>query len=86
MKSLVFYLLFYFYPIARTIFTVARRICAFLSIIMLIETFYDEFSIDRLLAATMFFAASLGALILQQKYTTLLLKLQPEDTEYSFYS
>jgi hypothetical protein len=38
------------------------------------------------LTAAIFFTVSLCALVLQEKYTTLLLKLQPDDTEYTFYS
>lgn len=86
MRVIAFYVLFYFYPIAKTVFAIVRRVFAFLSLIMLIATFYYDFSTAHLLATTIFFAGSIAALILQEKYTTLLLKLQPDDTEYTFYS
>lgn len=85
MKSIGFYLLFYFYPIAKTIFAIIRRFFAFVSILMLIAAFYKGFSIGHLLAAAICFIGSICGLILQEKYTTLLLKLQPDGTDYTFY-
>lgn len=84
-KSIAFYLLFYFYPIAKTIFAIIRRFFAFVSILMLIAAFYKGFSIGHLLAAAICFIGSICGLILQEKYTTLLLKLQPNGTDYTFY-
>jgi hypothetical protein len=86
MKHLVFYLLLYFYPLAKVIFATVRRIFALLSIIKLIATLYYGFLIKHILAAAIFFAGSICGLILEEKYTTLLLKLQPDNTEYTFYS
>lgn len=86
MRTIAFYLLFYFYPIARTIFAILRRFFAFLSILMLIAAFNKEFSIGHLLAAVVFFVGSVCGLVLQEKYTSLLLKLQPDGTDYSFHT
>lgn len=85
MKSIAFYLLFYFYPIAKTILAIIRRFFAFVSILMLIAAFYKGFSIGHLLAAAICVIGSICGLILQEKYTTLLLKLQPDGTDYTFY-
>ena len=86
MKSTIFYLLLYFHPLAKTILAVVCRVFTLLSILMLIAIFFNGFSMAYLLTAAICFAVSLSASILQEKYTALLLKLQPDGTEYTFYS
>jgi hypothetical protein len=86
MKNLTFYLLLYFHPLAKTVLSIMCRVFSLFSVITLIAIFFNDFSMEYLLTAAIFFSLSLGALALQEKYTTLLLKLQPDDTEYTFYS
>lgn len=86
MRSTIFYLLFYFHPLAKTIFSITRRVFSLLSIVTLIAIFFNDFSIAYLLTAAIFFSVSLGSSVLQEKYTALLLKLQPAGTEYTFYT
>jgi hypothetical protein len=86
MRSTIFYLLFYFHPLAKTIFSIVCRVFSLLSIVTLIAIFFNGFSIACLVSAAIFFAVSLGSLVLQEKYTTLLLKLQPDGIEYTFYT
>jgi hypothetical protein len=86
MKSMTFYLLLYLRPLAKTVLSVVCRLFSLLSVITLIAVFLNDFLVEYLLTAAIFFAVSLGALVLQEKYTTLLLKLQPDDTEYTFHS
>jgi len=86
MKSIAFYLLLYLHPLAKIVLSIVCRVFFLLSVITLIAIFMNDFSIEYLLTAAIFFAVSLGALVLQEKYTTFLLKLQPDDTEYTFYS
>jgi hypothetical protein len=86
MKSITFYLLLYLRPLATTVLSVVCRVFFFLSVIRLIAIFLNHFSIEYFLTAAIFFTVSLCALVLQEKYTKLLLKLQPDDTEYTFYS
>lgn len=86
MKNITFYFLFYLHPLAKTVLSIVRRVFSLFSAITLIAIFFNDFSMEYLLTAAIFFTVSLCALILQEKYTTLLLKLQPDDTEYTFYS
>ena len=86
MKSITFYLLLYLRPLAKTVLSVVCRVFSLLSVITLIAMFLNDFLFEYLLTAAIFFTVSLGALVLQEKYTTLLLKLQPDDTEYTFHS
>lgn len=86
MKSITFYLLLYLHPLAKTALSVVCRVFSLLSVITLITIFLNDFSIEYLLTAAIFFTVSLCAFVLQEKYTKLLLKLQPDDTEYTFYS
>ena len=86
MKSITFYLLLYLHPLAKTVLSIVCRVFSLLSVITLIAIFLNDFSMEYLLTAAIFFTVALCALVLQEKYTTLLLKLQPDDTEYTFYS
>jgi hypothetical protein len=86
MKSVTFYLLLYLHPLAKTVLSIVCRVFSLFSAITLIAIFFNDFSMEYLLTAAIFFTVSLCALVLQEKYTTLLLKLQPDDTEYTFYS
>ena len=52
----------------------------------LIAIFFNGLSIAYLVSAAIFFAVSPSSLVLQEKYTTLLLKLQPDGIEYTFYT
>ncbi len=60
MRGIAFYLLFYFYPIAKIIFAVVRRIFAFLSMMTLIAAFYYNFSVPHLLATAVFLRGRLA--------------------------
>lgn len=86
MKSTIFYLLLYFHPLAKTILSIMCRVFSLLSTVTLIAILFNGFSIASLLTAAIFFAVSVSALVLQEKYTTLLLKLQPDGTGYTFYT
>lgn len=86
MKSTIFYLLFYFHPLAKTFFSIECRVFSLLSIAILIGILFNGFSIAYLLTAAIIFTGSVAALVLQEKYTTLLLKLQPDGTDYTFYT
>jgi hypothetical protein len=52
---------------------------------MLIGIFFNELWGRLLLMATIFFVLSVSASVLQANFTKLLLKLQPDGTEYTFY-
>ena len=52
---------------------------------MLIAIFFNDSWVDILAIAALFFVVSISASILQARYTRLLLKLQPDETEYIFY-
>jgi hypothetical protein len=86
MKSITFYLLLYLHPLAKTVLSILCRVFSLFSAITLIAIFFNDFSMEYLLTAAIFFTVSLCALVLQEKYTKLLLKLQPDDTEYTLYS
>jgi len=61
------------------------RVFGVLSVIMLIAIFFNDSWADILAITALFFVVSISAAILQAKYTRLLLKLQPNETEYIFY-
>lgn len=86
MKNLTFYLLLYFLPLAKTVLSIVCRVFSLLAVTTLIAIFFNDFSMEYLFTAAIFFSVSLNALALQEKYTSLLLKFQPDDTEYTFYS
>lgn len=85
MKSSAFYLLLYFHPLVKMLLTIVCRVFGFLSVIMLIAIFFNDSWVDILAIAALFFVVSISASILQARYTRLLLKLQPDETEYIFY-
>ena len=85
MRSSAFYLLLYFHPIAKIILTIVCRVFGFLAIIMLVGIFFNDSWVAIIVIAALFFVVSISASILQAKYTGLLLKLQPDETEYIFY-
>lgn len=85
MRSGAFYLLFYFDPIVKMLLTIVCRVCGFLAIITLVGMFFNDSWVGIIVIAALFFLVSLSASILQAKYTELLLKLQPDETEYTFY-
>jgi hypothetical protein len=85
MRSGAFYLLLYFHPLVKMLLTIVCRVFGFLSVIMLIAIFFNDSWADILAIAALFFVVSISAAILQAKYTRLLLKLQPDETEYIFY-
>ena len=85
MRSSAFYLLLYFRPLVKLLLTIVCRVFGFLSVIMLIAIFFNDSWVDILAIAALFFVVSISASILQARYTRLLLKLQPDETEYIFY-
>ena len=85
MRSCAFYLLLYFHPLVKMLLTIVCRVFGFLSVIMLIAIFFNDSWADILAIAALFFVVSISASILQARYTRLLLKLQPDETEYIFY-
>ncbi|KKO66118.1 hypothetical protein VM94_00458 [Janthinobacterium sp. KBS0711] len=85
MRSSAFYLLLYFHPLVKMLLTIVCRVFGFLSVIMLIAIFFNDSWADILAIAALFFVVSISASILQARYTRLLLKLQPDETEYIFY-
>ena len=85
MRSGAFYLLLYFHPLVKMLLTIVCRVFGFLSVIMLIAIFFNDSWVDILAITTLFFVVSISASILQARYTRLLLKLQPDETEYIFY-
>ena len=85
MRSSAFYLLLYFHPLVKMLLTIVCRVFGFLSVIMLIAIFFNDSWVDILAITTLFFVVSISASILQARYTRLLLKLQPDQTEYIFY-
>ena len=85
MKSSAFYLLLYFHPLVKIFLTIVCRVFGFLAVIMLIAIFFNDSWADILSITALFFVLSISAAILQAKYTRLLLKLQPDETEYIFY-
>ena len=85
MRSSAFYLLLYFRPLVKLLLTIVCRVFGFLSVIMLIAIFFNDSWADILAIAALFFVVSISASILQARYTRLLLKLQPDETEYIFY-
>ena len=85
MRSSAFYLLLYFHPLVKMLLTIVSRVFGFLSVIMLIAIFFNDSWLDILAITALFFVVSISAAILQAKYTRLLLKLQPDQTEYIFY-
>ena len=85
MRSSAFYLLLYFHPLVKMLLTIVCRVFGFLSFIMLIAIFFNDSWVDILAITTLFFVVSISASILQTRYTRLLLKLQPDETEYIFY-
>jgi len=85
MRSSAFYLLLYFHPLVKMLLTIVCRVFGFLSVIMLIAIFVNDSWADILAITALFFVVSISAAILQAKYTRLLLKLQPDETEYIFY-
>ena len=85
MRSSAFYLLLYFHPLVKMLLTIVCRVFGFLSVIMLIAIFFNDSWVDILAIAALFFVVSISASILQARYTRLLLKLQPDETEYIFY-
>lgn len=85
MKSSAFYLLLYFHPLVKMLLTIVCRVFGFLSVIMLIAICFNDSWVDILAIAALFFVVSISASILQARYTRLLLKLQPDETEYIFY-
>ena len=85
MRSSAFYLLLYFRPLVKLLLTIVCRVFGFLSVIMLIAIFFNDSWVDILAITTLFFVVSISASILQTRYTRLLLKLQPDETEYIFY-
>ena len=85
MRSSAFYLLLYFHPLVKMLLTIVCRVFGFLSVIMLIAIFFNDSWADILAIAALFFVVSISASILQARYTRLLLKLQPDQTEYIFY-
>ena len=85
MRSSAFYLLLYVHPLVKMLLTIVCRVFGFLSVIMLIAIFFNDSWVDILAITTLFFVVSISASILQTRYTRLLLKLQPDETEYIFY-
>jgi len=85
MKSCAFYLLLYFRPIVQALLTILCRVFGLLAVIMLIGIFFNDLWGRILLMATIFFVLSVSASVLQANFTKLLLKLQPDGTEYTFY-
>ncbi|TYQ02163.1 UNVERIFIED_ORG: hypothetical protein JN05_05397 [Zoogloea ramigera] len=85
MRSGAFYLLLYFHPIAKILLTIVCRVCGFLAVITLVGMFFNDSWVGIIVIAALFFLVSISASILQAKYTGLLLKLQPDETEYTFY-
>ena len=85
MRSGAFYLLLYFHPLVKMLLTIVCRVFGFLAVIMLIAIFFNDSWADILAITVLFFVVSISAAILQAKYTRLLLKLQPDETEYIFY-
>lgn len=85
MRSSAFYLLLYFHPLVKMLLTIVCRIFGFLSVIMLIAIFFNDSWVDILAITALFFVVSISASILQARYTRLLLKLQPDQSEYIFY-
>lgn len=85
MRSGAFYLLLYFHPLVKMLLTIVCRVFGFLAVIMLIAIFFNDSWADILAIAALFFVVSISASILQARYTRLLLKLQPDETEYIFY-
>ena len=85
MKSSVFYLLLYFHPLVKMLLSIVCRVFGLLAVIMLIAIFFNDSWADILAITALFFVVSISAAILQAKYTRLLLKLQPDETEYIFY-
>ena len=85
MKSCAFYLLLYFRPIVQALLTILSRVFGLLAVIMLIGIFFNDLWGRILLMATIFFVLSVCASVLQANFTQLLLKLQPDGTEYTFY-
>ena len=85
MRSSAFYLLLYFHPLVKMLLTIVCRVFGFLSVIMLVGMFFNDSWVAIIVIAAFFFVVSISAAILQAKYTRLLLKLQPDETEYIFY-
>jgi hypothetical protein len=65
--------------------TIVCRVFGFLAFLMLIAIFFNDSWPDILAITALFFVVSISAAILQARYTRLLLKLQPDETEYIFY-
>lgn len=86
MKKSLFYLLFYFYPVVRLVLKAISGICALIFLLMFISIAVVGFSLSSFVTGLIFLSGSVVALFLREAYTTLLLKLQPDDTSYTFFS
>ena len=85
MRNLAFYLLFYLHPVVRLILTVMVRIGAFGAVGVLIFTAMNGTWKSVLGLTTFLFTISLVAFVAREKYVSLLLRLQPSGTDYTFF-
>lgn len=86
MRTSVFYVLLFLYPVVRLLLTLVIRLSwIFAVVLLLVDTIKGNW--NRSIGLVTFFGiVSLLALVAKEKYVALLLDLQPEGTTYTFYS
>lgn len=85
MRSTIFYFLFFLYPVVRLVLTLIIRATAFGTVAVLVITAIDKSWLSSLWLVVFLVTVSLTAFVAREKYVTLLLKLQPPGTDYTFY-
>ena len=85
MRSTIFYFLLYLHPVIRLVLTVITRATAFLTVGVLLITAIDGTWLRSLGLIAFLVAVSLLSFVAREKYVSLLLKLQPPGTSYTFY-
>lgn len=86
MRTSVFYVLLFLYPVIRLLLNLVIRL-SWISAVALLFVDTIQGAWNRSIGLVTFFGiASLLALVAKEKYVALLLGLQPEGTTYTFYS
>ncbi len=85
MRSTIFYFFFFLYTVIRLVLTLVIRVTAFATVAVLVITAIDNSWLSSLWLVVFLATVSLTAFVARAKYVTLLLKLQPPATDYTFY-
>ncbi len=85
MKSIVFYLLLYTRPFAGFVLRAIGGFSLLGAIVLGAGQGLNGFELVPSLVMILLVIVSFGAFVLKEKYTDVLLRLQPEGAAYSFY-